>query len=94
MTTQLHYVPIITTDSMRIITGNPNFNYKLICNKICGAAHYNMQMDIIVESEEDYKAWLAEQKNVTEQEVLVKENSNKEEVNNNEVQFVVNENNK
>jgi len=34
----------------------------LLCNKICGAAHYNMQMAIIVESQEDYDKWLAEQK--------------------------------
>jgi cytochrome c oxidase subunit 2 len=38
------------------------FDYLLICNKICGKSHYNMQMKIIVESEEDYKAWLKEQK--------------------------------
>lgn len=37
------------------------FNYILLCNKICGASHYNMQMDIIVESEEDYNKWLASQ---------------------------------
>ncbi len=37
------------------------FDYFLLCNKICGQGHYNMQMKIIVESEEDYKAWLAEQ---------------------------------
>lgn len=37
------------------------FNYVLLCNKICGATHYNMQMDIIVESEEDYNKWLASQ---------------------------------
>ncbi|MDC1471943.1 cytochrome c oxidase subunit II [Flavobacteriaceae bacterium] len=38
------------------------FDYLLLCNKICGKSHYNMQMKIIVESEEDYKAWLKEQK--------------------------------
>lgn len=37
------------------------FNYILLCNKICGASHYNMQMDIIVESEEDYNKWLGAQ---------------------------------
>src|SRR5690554_4013804 len=37
------------------------FDYLLICNKICGVSHYNMQMKIIVESEDDYKTWLAEQ---------------------------------
>jgi cytochrome c oxidase subunit II len=34
------------------------FDYLLLCNKICGASHYNMQMKIIVESPEDYKKWV------------------------------------
>ncbi|MDT8346499.1 MAG: cytochrome c oxidase subunit II [Flavobacteriaceae bacterium] len=38
------------------------FEYYLLCNKICGVSHYNMQMKIVVEEEEEYKAWLAEQK--------------------------------
>jgi cytochrome c oxidase subunit II len=38
------------------------FDYLLLCNKICGKSHYNMQMKIIVESEEDYNEWLNEQK--------------------------------
>lgn len=38
------------------------FDYILLCNKICGASHYNMQMTIIVESEKDYNAWIAKQK--------------------------------
>ncbi|EDM44274.1 heme/copper-type cytochrome/quinol oxidase, subunit 2 [unidentified eubacterium SCB49] len=37
------------------------FDYMLLCNKICGNNHYNMQMKIIVESQEDFDAWLAEQ---------------------------------
>ncbi len=37
------------------------FDYYLLCNKICGASHYNMQMKIVVESEEDYNAWLKTQ---------------------------------
>ena len=43
------------------------FDYYLLCNKICGASHYNMQMKIIVESEEDYNAWLKEQQTFGEQ---------------------------
>jgi cytochrome c oxidase subunit 2 len=38
------------------------FDYLLLCNKICGKSHYNMQMKIIVETEEEYNAWLKEQK--------------------------------
>jgi len=40
------------------------FDYTLLCNKICGASHYNMQMSIVVESEKDYNSWLAKQKPV------------------------------
>jgi len=38
------------------------FDYLLLCNKICGASHYNMQMNVIVDTEADYLAWLAKQK--------------------------------
>ncbi len=37
------------------------FDYVLLCNKICGKSHYNMQMKIIVETEEEYNKWMAEQ---------------------------------
>src|SRR5690606_11952141 len=43
------------------------FDYVLLCNKICGISHYNMQMKIVVESEEDYKTWLATQPSIGEQ---------------------------
>ena len=42
------------------------FDYVLLCNKICGASHYSMQMKIVVEEEEDYKKWLAEQPTLAE----------------------------
>ncbi|MFZ4106396.1 cytochrome c oxidase subunit II [Flavobacterium sp.] len=34
------------------------FDFLLLCNKICGASHYNMQMKIVVDTPEDYKKWL------------------------------------
>jgi cytochrome c oxidase subunit 2 len=60
--TRLKMTPTITTDEMRKITGNGSFDYILLCNKVCGAAHFNMQMKVIVESEADYNAWVAKQK--------------------------------
>ncbi len=42
------------------------FDYVLLCNKNCGKSHYNMQMKIIVESEEDFNKWLKEQKTFSE----------------------------
>ncbi len=60
--TRLKMTPTVTTAEMRKITGNDSFNYVLLCNKVCGAAHFNMQMKVIVESEADYNAWVAKQK--------------------------------
>jgi len=61
MTTQFKFVPTITTDSMRTVLGDEEFNFVLLCNKVCGSAHYNMQMDIIVDTPEDYQKWIDEQ---------------------------------
>ena len=36
------------------------FNFLLLCNKICGASHYNMQMKVVVDTPEDYKKWLSD----------------------------------
>ena len=38
-----------------------DFDYVLLCNKICGKSHYNMQMKIIVESQEDFDKWINQQ---------------------------------
>ena len=35
------------------------FNFLLLCNKICGASHYNMQMKIVVDEPADYRKWLS-----------------------------------
>jgi cytochrome c oxidase subunit 2 len=43
------------------------FDYLLLCNKICGASHYNMQMKIVVDTPQEYKAWLAEKPTLVQQ---------------------------
>jgi len=73
--TRFKMTPTITTDSMRTVLNDPDFDYVLLCNKVCGAAHFNMQMKVIVETEEQYAAWLAEQ-----DEFLVKEGSDEPEM--------------
>ena len=42
------------------------FDYLLLCNKICGSSHYNMQMKVVVEEEADFNKWLGEQKTLAE----------------------------
>jgi cytochrome c oxidase subunit 2 len=43
------------------------FNYLLLCNKICGASHYNMQMNVVVDTPEDYKKWLQGKVNIVQE---------------------------
>jgi len=60
-TTQFAFTPTITSENMKKEVENDLFEYVLLCNKICGNAHYNMQMKVIVETEEEFNAWLKEQ---------------------------------
>lgn len=62
MTTTFKFTPTITTDSMRIIMNDPKFDYVLLCNKICGLSHSNMQMKVVVDNEKNYNKWLDGQK--------------------------------
>lgn len=60
--TRFKMKPTITTAEMRNKLGDSNFDYILLCNKVCGAAHFNMQMKIVVDTPEDYAKWMKEQK--------------------------------
>jgi len=63
MSTSFYMVPTISTDEMRKKTNNDKFNYVLLCNKICGVAHYNMKMNVVVEKDRAaFDAWLLTQK--------------------------------
>lgn len=59
--TRLKMKPTITTAEMRQKLDDPEFDYILLCNKICGASHYNMWIPVVVETEEEYMKWLDEQ---------------------------------
>ncbi len=61
MTTMFKFVPTITTDSMRTVMNNESFDYVMLCNKICGASHYNMQMPMVIVPKAEYDTWYAEQ---------------------------------
>jgi cytochrome c oxidase subunit 2 len=55
--TKLKFKPIYTTSEMRERTGNPRFNYILLCNKICGESHSQMNMAVTVGTVEEFNAW-------------------------------------
>ena len=64
MTTRFHFKLTTTTARMREITGNPAFDYVLLCNKVCGVAHYNMKMKVVVVEPKEFKDWLKKEKKV------------------------------
>ena len=56
------FTPKITTADMRTKTENPNYTYEISCDQMCGAGHFSMRGVIIVETMEEYKKWLSQQK--------------------------------
>jgi cytochrome c oxidase subunit 2 len=64
--TQIWMRPTITTEEMRKIKNDPNFDYVVACNQLCGSAHYNMKKTVRIVSEAEYKDWLVKQKSYYE----------------------------
>ncbi|MER2995964.1 cytochrome c oxidase subunit II [Pontibacter populi] len=62
MPTKFWFVPTKTTYEMQSETGNPEFKYEMACTEICGRGHFAMRYVVVVDEQEDYEAWLAEQK--------------------------------
>jgi cytochrome c oxidase subunit 2 len=58
MTTRTKFTPIYTTDQMRMKMKDPKFQYILLCNKICGGAHYKMKMIIVVKDKVSFDKWM------------------------------------
>ncbi|RZA00396.1 MAG: cytochrome c oxidase subunit II [Sphingobacteriaceae bacterium] len=61
MTSYFEFTPTITTAEMKAKTNDPSFKYLLLCAKICGTNHYNMQKAVRVVSEQEYNEWVAKQ---------------------------------
>ena len=39
-----------------------DFNYEISCDQMCGPGHYTMRGTIVVESQGEFNAWIAQQK--------------------------------
>jgi cytochrome c oxidase subunit 2 len=61
MTNYFQFTPTVTTEEMRDRMNDPNYDYVMLCNKICGSSHYNMQKKVVVVTEQEYKEWLSKQ---------------------------------
>lgn len=58
LTTRFKFKPVYTTAEMRKIKKDDAFNYVLMCNKICGSAHYKMKMMVVVQTQEEFDTWM------------------------------------
>jgi cytochrome c oxidase subunit 2 len=64
--TTFSFTPTITTTEMRNKLNDSKFDYILLCNKICGGAHYRMKMKVVIVTQSEYNNWLKGQKTVAE----------------------------
>ena len=62
----MRYLIKTAVNPLKFASINDAFDYVLLCNKVCGAAHFNMQMKVVVEEEEDFNNWLKEQKTLAQ----------------------------
>lgn len=58
LTTRFKFTPDVTTAQMREKMNDENFNFVIMCNKICGSAHYKMKMMVVVLEEAKYEAFM------------------------------------
>ena len=65
MTTRTKFKPIFTTQEMRKKMNDPKFNFVLLCNKICGGAHYKMKMIIVVKDKKSFDVWMKQKSKET-----------------------------
>jgi len=59
--TTMWFTPKFTTRQMKEKYGQ-DFTYELSCDQMCGAGHYGMRGTLVVETEAEFKAWMAQKK--------------------------------
>lgn len=60
--TTMWFTPKFTTKEMKVKTSNPDFVYEISCDQLCGKGHWSMRGIIVVETQEEFDAWLASKK--------------------------------
>ena len=60
--TTMWFTPLYTTKEMKEKTNNPNFEYEIACDQLCGNGHYSMKGLIEVVTQPEYDEWMAKQK--------------------------------
>ena len=61
MPTKFKFTPTISTDSMRVIRDNPEFDYELACTEVCGRGHFSMRKRVVVVPADSFDTWMSTQ---------------------------------
>ena len=59
--TTMWFTPKYTTREMKEKYGQ-DFNYEISCDQMCGSGHYGMRGTIVVKSQAEFDAWMAQKK--------------------------------
>lgn len=59
--TTMWFTPKFTTKQMREQYGQ-DYNYEISCDQMCGKGHFSMRGTVIVETQDEFDAWYAQQK--------------------------------
>ena len=59
--TTMWFTPRFTTKEMIEKTGKPNFVFELACDQMCGKGHTGMRGVVVVETQEEFDAYMAKQ---------------------------------
>ena len=60
--TTMWFTPLFTTAEMKQKTGNPDFEYEISCDQMCGSGHFSMKGLIHVVTQTEFDLWMAKQK--------------------------------
>ena len=60
--TTMWFTPLYTTAEMKTKTNNPDFEYEISCDQICGKSHYSMRGVIKVVSQDEFNLYMAQTK--------------------------------
>ncbi len=64
MPTKFWFIADKSTDEMKALLNDSDFDYEIACTEICGKSHFGMRMVLKVDEPEEYEKWKREQKPV------------------------------
>ncbi len=60
--TTMWFTPLFTTEEMKKKTNNPDFEYEISCDQMCGSSHFTMRGVVKVVTPDEFILWRAAQK--------------------------------